>query len=188
MSHLWLSHLPLTTSTSSSSSTLPSATQEHAAQSVQQEQLREHPVHHAHPQAPSVDKLRQQESLWREDLQSGGNPRTTTPTVSAHREFAEVIDSVAPPCHVKNYSSRWRTSSWTRSRRIRHRRWRKLTRAAPTEIGMAAGTDGEEVLEEGYGKASHFAVQAVYKGSQRWVDWWKGSQLERTEAHQQRKV
>ena len=31
-------------------------------------------------QAPSVDKLRHQESLWREDLQSGGNPRTTTPT------------------------------------------------------------------------------------------------------------
>ena len=42
---------------------------------------REHSVHPAHLQAPSVDKLRQQESLWREDLQSGGNPRTTTPTV-----------------------------------------------------------------------------------------------------------
>ena len=35
---------------------------------------REHPVHPAHLQAPSVDKLRHQESLWREDLQSGGNP------------------------------------------------------------------------------------------------------------------
>ena len=37
---------------------------------------REHSVHPAHLQAPSVDKLRHQESLWREDLQSGGNPRT----------------------------------------------------------------------------------------------------------------
>ena len=30
----------------------------------------------------SVDKLRHQESLWRENLQSAGNPRTTTPTIS----------------------------------------------------------------------------------------------------------
>ena len=37
------------------------------------------PVHHAHLQAPSVDELRHQESLWREDLRSGGNQRTTTP-------------------------------------------------------------------------------------------------------------
>ena len=37
-----------------------------------------HPVHHPHLQAPSVDKLRHLESLWREDLQSDGNPRTTT--------------------------------------------------------------------------------------------------------------
>ena len=51
MSHPWLSHLPFTTSTSSSSFTLPSVTQEHAAQSVQQAQLREHPVHPAHLQA-----------------------------------------------------------------------------------------------------------------------------------------
>ena len=56
MSHpLLFSHLPFTTSTSSSSFTHPSTTQEHAAQSVQQEQLREHPVHHAHLQAPSVE-------------------------------------------------------------------------------------------------------------------------------------
>ena len=55
-------------------------TQEHAAQSVQQEQLREHPVHHAHLQATSVDKLRHQESLLHENPHSGGNPRTTTPT------------------------------------------------------------------------------------------------------------
>ena len=81
MSHPWLlPHLPFTTSTSYYSFTLPSITQEHAALSVPQEQLREHPVHHAHLQAPSVDNLRHQESLWRENLQSGGNPRTTTPT------------------------------------------------------------------------------------------------------------
>ena len=47
---------------------------------------RTHPVHHAHLQAPSVDKLRHQESLWREDLQSGGNPRTTTPTEMVQRQ------------------------------------------------------------------------------------------------------
>ena len=46
--------------TSSSSPTWPSTQQEHS-------------VHHAHLQAPSVD-------LWRDDLQSGGIPRTTTPT------------------------------------------------------------------------------------------------------------
>ena len=90
MSHLWLPHLPFTTRTSSSSFTLPSATQEHEAQSVQQEQLRAHPVHHAHLQAPSVDKLRHKESLWREDLQSGGNPRTTTPTGCEPKKLATV--------------------------------------------------------------------------------------------------
>ena len=65
-------------------------TQEHAAQSVPQEQFREHPVHRAHLQAPSVDKLRHQESLWREDLQSGGNPRTTTATGYEPKELANV--------------------------------------------------------------------------------------------------
>ena len=30
---------------------------------------------------------------------------------------------------------------------------------------MAAGTDGEETFEEGYGKTSELAVQAVYKGT-----------------------
>ena len=57
-------------STSSSSPTCPST-------------QREHSLHPAHLQAHSVDKLRHQESLWREDLQSGGNPRTTTPTETA---------------------------------------------------------------------------------------------------------
>ena len=37
--------------------------------------------------------------------------------------------------------------------------------SAPMEIGMAAGTDGEEAFEERYGKASELAVQAVYKGT-----------------------
>ena len=50
---------------------------------------REHSVHLAHLQAPSVDKLRHQESLWREDLQSGGNPRTTTPTSADTWTLAE---------------------------------------------------------------------------------------------------
>ena len=77
MPHPWLTHLPFTTSTSSSSFTPPSTAQEHAA-------LREHPVHHAHLQAPSVDKLRHQESLWREDLQSGGNPPITTTHLPNH--------------------------------------------------------------------------------------------------------
>ena len=37
-----------------------------------------------------VDKLRHQESLWREDLQSGGNPRTKTPTSYEPKELATV--------------------------------------------------------------------------------------------------
>ena len=61
--------------TSSSSPTYP-ATQ------------RQHPVHPAHLQAPSIDKLRHQGSLWRKDLQSGGNPRTTTPTGYERKELA----------------------------------------------------------------------------------------------------
>ena len=47
-------------------------------------------LHPAHLQAPSVDKLRHQESLWREDLQSGGNPRTTTPTGYEPNELATI--------------------------------------------------------------------------------------------------
>ena len=62
MSHPWLPHLPLTMSTSSSSPMYPTT-------------HREHSVHPAHLQAPSVDKLRPQESLWREDLQSGETSR-----------------------------------------------------------------------------------------------------------------
>ena len=81
MSHpLLLSHLPFTSSTSSSSFTLPSTTtQEHAAQPVQHGRLQEHPVRHEHLHALPVDKQRPQESLWRKDLQSGEKPCTTTP-------------------------------------------------------------------------------------------------------------
>ena len=50
----------------SSSFTLPSTTQEHAAQPVQHDQLRKHPVHHAHLQGLPVDKQRHQESVWRD--------------------------------------------------------------------------------------------------------------------------
>ena len=78
MSHPWLfSHAPSSMSTSSSSPTYPTT-------------HREHSVQPAHLQAPSVDKLRHEESLWREDLQSGGNPRTTTPTGYEPKEVATV--------------------------------------------------------------------------------------------------
>ena len=56
-------------------------TQEHAAQPVQHGHRQEHPVHHAHLHALPVDKQHHQESLWRGNLQSGGKPRTTTPTL-----------------------------------------------------------------------------------------------------------
>ena len=57
-------------STSSSSTIFPSAPQEHAVQSVYQEQLREH----------SVDEQRYPQPFCYENLLRGGNPRTTTPT------------------------------------------------------------------------------------------------------------
>ena len=78
MSHPWLfSRAPSSMITSSSSPAFPST-------------QREHSVHPAHLQAPSVDKLRHQEPLWREDLQSSGNPRTTTPTGYEPNELATV--------------------------------------------------------------------------------------------------
>ena len=48
------------------------------------------PVHHAHLQALPVDKLRHQESLWRENLRSCGNPRTRTPTGHEPKQLAIV--------------------------------------------------------------------------------------------------
>ena len=78
MSHPWLfSHAPSSRSTSSSSPTCPTTQREHSA-------------HPAHLQAPSVDKLRHQQSLWREDLQSGGTLRTTISTGYELKELATV--------------------------------------------------------------------------------------------------
>ena len=78
MSHPWLfSHAPSSMSTSPSSPTYPTT-------------QREHSVHPAHLQDHSVDKQRHQESLWREDLQNGGNPRITTPTGYELKELATV--------------------------------------------------------------------------------------------------
>ena len=42
---------------------------------------------------------------------------------------------------------------------------KKSDKCAPVEIDMAGGTDGEEAFEEGSGKTSEPAVQAVYKGT-----------------------
>ena len=79
MSHPWLfSHALSSMSTSSSYSPTYPTTQ------------REHSVHPAHFQAPSVDKLRHQESILREDMQSGGNPRTKIPTRNDPEELATV--------------------------------------------------------------------------------------------------
>ena len=79
------------TSTLSSSFSLPSTTTpEHAALSGQHDHLQKHPGHHELLQAPPDDKQRHQESLWRENLQSGGNPRTTTPTGYEPKELATV--------------------------------------------------------------------------------------------------
>ena len=55
-------------------------TQEHVKKSVPQEQLQEHENITHTSKLPQSNKLRHQESLWLEYLQSGGNPRTTTPT------------------------------------------------------------------------------------------------------------
>ena len=84
MSHPFLfSHLPRTTSTSSSSFTLPSTTTpEHALQWGQHDLLQEHPVHHQPLQERPIEKHRYQEPLLRENQQSGGNLRTTFTTIS----------------------------------------------------------------------------------------------------------
>ena len=88
---LLLSHLPCTTSTSSSSFTLPSTTTpEHALQLGQHDLLREHRVHHQPLQERPVEKQRHQEPLWRENQQSGGNPRNTFSTFSTGYEPKEL--------------------------------------------------------------------------------------------------
>ena len=60
---------------------------------------------------------------------------------------------------------------------------KKIDSSVTREIGMAAGTDGEEAFEEGYGKASGLAAPSSVQGNrrQRWIERRKGSQLERTE-------
>ena len=72
-----------------------------------------------------------------------------------------------------------------------HSVWKveNIDTSAPMEIGMTAGTDGEEAFEEGYGKASELAVQAVHRGTgaKGGRNGGKGSQLERTGVLQQRK-
>ena len=71
--------------------TFPSTTTpEHALQSGQHDHLQEHPVHHQPPQGLPVDKQRNQESVWRGSLQSGGNPRTTFSTGYEPKKLATV--------------------------------------------------------------------------------------------------
>ena len=69
MSHLWLPHLPFTTSTSSSSFTLHHDTRTHRTSSTSPSSI-------SRQFAPSG-------ITRREDVQSGENPRTTTPTARA---------------------------------------------------------------------------------------------------------
>ena len=104
MSHLLLlSHVPFTTSTSSSSFTLLSTTTpERALQSGTHDPLQEHPVHHQPLQDLPVDKRRHQEPLLRENLQSGGKPRKTFSTVYEPKELATVsrISRTTDPCQL----------------------------------------------------------------------------------------
>ena len=60
---------------------------------------------------------------------------------------------------------------------------KNIDTSAPTEICMAAGSDGEEAFEAWYGKASALGEQTVYKGIGAKGGWngGKGSQLECTE-------
>ena len=97
MSHiLLLTHLPRTTSRSSSSFTLPSTTApEHALQSGQHDLLQEHPVHHQPLQAIPVEKHRYQEPLWHENLQSDGHLRNTLSTILEDSLGAGIIPALA---------------------------------------------------------------------------------------------
>ena len=95
---------------------------------------REHSEHPAHLRAPSVDKLRHQESLWREDLLNGGNTRTTTPTGYEPKELATVsrIEAYSgDPYQFFDVLEKWRR--WSPS--SYHRRsggiWRKRTAGVP---------------------------------------------------------
>ena len=59
---------------------------------------------------PSVDKLRHQESLWHEDLQSGGSPRTTTPT-NYRDMFESRISAEAKETTHQSFRETWCRSS-----------------------------------------------------------------------------
>ena len=103
MSHpLSLSHLPCTTSTSSSAFTLPSSTTpEDAPQSGQHDLLQEHTVHHQPLPERPVEKQRHQEPLCRENQQSGGNLRNTfstgyEPKEPATKELARISRTTDP--------------------------------------------------------------------------------------------
>ena len=64
---------------------------------------------------------------------------------------------------------------------------KKIDTSAPMEIGMAAGTDGDEALEEGYGKHLNLQCRRYTREQEPKVEWRKRSQSERTEVLQQRK-
>ena len=67
-------------------------------QQGQHDLLQEHPVHHQPLQDLPVDKRRQK--LWRENLQSGGNPRKTFSTSCEPKELATVsrVSRITDPC------------------------------------------------------------------------------------------
>ena len=65
---------------------------------------------------------------------------------------------------MEKCSSRWRTINTDKVTTHSASTVKKIDTSAPIEIGMAAGTDGEDASEDGYGKASELAVQAGYKG------------------------
>ena len=90
MSHpLLLSHLPCTTSTSSSSFTLPSTTTPgHAPQSGQHDLLQEHQcIINLFKNSQSKSNATEN---WRENQPSGGNPRKTFSTGFEPKELATV--------------------------------------------------------------------------------------------------
>ena len=70
----------------------PTTTPEHALQSGQHDLLQEQPVRHQPLQERPVENYRYQEPLWRENQQSGGNPRNTFCTVDELNILARCMD------------------------------------------------------------------------------------------------
>ena len=107
---------------------LLTTTQEHAAQSGQQDHLQEHPVHHEHLQALPVDMQRHQESLWRENLHRVENPHKTTPTSYEPKELATVSrieDYPGDPYQLYDAQEKsWRRRSPSPDHRISEGTWR----------------------------------------------------------------